>query len=95
MPTVPLPDEPRLEQLRKQAKDLRASVLAGDPGALAEVAEHYSLPLEPSAPSRSGWLRRSSSWLADMDSVTGQRCAATLTRWSATAASRPGWRMPG
>jgi Ankyrin repeats (many copies) len=42
MPTVPLPDRPSLEQLRKQAKDLRASVVAGDPGALAEVAEHYS-----------------------------------------------------
>ena len=40
MPVIPLPDEPNFEQLRKQAKDLRRAVLAGDPGALAEVAEH-------------------------------------------------------
>ena len=38
MPTVPLPDEPSLEQLRNQAKDLRRAVLAGEPGALAEAA---------------------------------------------------------
>ena len=38
MPTVPLPDEPSLEQLRNQAKDLRRAVLAGEPGALAETA---------------------------------------------------------
>jgi Ankyrin repeat len=36
-----LPDEPSLEQLRNQAKDLRRAVLAGEPGALAEVAEHF------------------------------------------------------
>jgi ankyrin repeat protein len=41
MPTLPLPDEPSLEQLRNQAKDLRRAVLAGDPEALAEVAERY------------------------------------------------------
>ncbi len=41
MPVIPLPDEPSFEQLRKQAKDLRRAVLAGDPGALAEVAEHF------------------------------------------------------
>jgi ankyrin repeat protein len=41
MPVIPLPDEPNFEQLRKQAKDLRHAVLAGDPGALAEVAEHF------------------------------------------------------
>jgi ankyrin repeat protein len=40
MPVMPLPDEPNFGQLRKQAKDLRRAVLAGDPGALAEVAEH-------------------------------------------------------
>src|SRR5579864_4662694 len=39
MPVIPLPDEPSFEQLRKQAKDLRRAVLAGDPGARAEVAE--------------------------------------------------------
>jgi hypothetical protein len=32
MPVIPLPDEPNFEQLRKQAKDLRRAVLAGDPG---------------------------------------------------------------
>ena len=31
MPVIPLPDEPSFEQLRKQAKDLRRAVLAGDP----------------------------------------------------------------
>jgi len=36
-----LPDEPSLEQLRNQAKDLRRAVLAGAPDALTEVAEHY------------------------------------------------------
>ena len=36
-----LPDEPSYEQLRNQAKDLRRAVLAGEPGALAEVAEHF------------------------------------------------------
>ena len=41
MPVISLPDEPNFEQLRKQAKDLRRAVLAGDPGALAEVAEHF------------------------------------------------------
>jgi hypothetical protein len=41
MPVIPLPDEPSLTQLRKQAKDLRRGVQAGDPAALAEVAEHY------------------------------------------------------
>src|SRR5579859_6728771 len=39
MPVIPLPDEPSFEQLRKQAKDLRRAVLAGDPGARAEIAE--------------------------------------------------------
>jgi ankyrin repeat protein len=41
MPVIPLPDEPSLEQLRNQAKDLRRAVLAGDPRALAEVAERF------------------------------------------------------
>ncbi|MGH3228645.1 MAG: ankyrin repeat domain-containing protein [Streptosporangiaceae bacterium] len=40
-----LPDEPSYEQLRNQAKDLRRAVLAGEPAALAEVAEHF-----PAAP---------------------------------------------
>jgi ankyrin repeat protein len=41
MPVIPLPEEPSLTQLRKQAKDLRRGVRVGDPAALAEVAEHY------------------------------------------------------
>jgi ankyrin repeat protein len=41
VPTVPLPEEPSFEQLRKQAKDLRRAVRAGDPAALTEVAEHH------------------------------------------------------
>ena len=39
MPALSLPDEPSLEQLRNQAQDLRRAVLAGEPGALAEVAK--------------------------------------------------------
>ena len=42
MPVLPLPDEPSLEQLRNQAKDLRRAVLAGEPHALAEVAERFN-----------------------------------------------------
>jgi hypothetical protein len=38
-PVAGLPDEPSFEQLRNQAKDLRRAVLAGEPDALAEVAE--------------------------------------------------------
>src|SRR6516225_4971364 len=41
MPAISLPDEPSLEQLRNQAKDLRRAVLAGEPGALAEVAKRF------------------------------------------------------
>jgi hypothetical protein len=41
MPLLPLPDEPSLEQLRNQAKDLQRAVLAADPDALAEVAERF------------------------------------------------------
>ena len=41
MPVVPLPEEPSSEHLRKQAKDLRRAVRAGDPAALAEVTEHH------------------------------------------------------
>jgi len=36
-----LPDEPSLEQLRNQAKDLRRAVLARDPEALAEVTQRF------------------------------------------------------
>jgi Ankyrin repeats (many copies) len=40
MPTVSLPDEPSLGQLRNQARDLQRAVAAGDPAALALAAEH-------------------------------------------------------
>ena len=39
MSTIPLPDEPSLEQLRNRAKDLQRAVRSGDPAAVAEVAE--------------------------------------------------------
>jgi hypothetical protein len=54
MPVLPLPDEPSLEQLRNQAKDLQRAVLAADPDALAEVAERF--PDTP-APFPSGALQ--------------------------------------
>jgi ankyrin repeat protein len=41
VPTVPLPGSPRVEQLRKQARDLQRAVRAGDAPALARVAEHH------------------------------------------------------
>jgi ankyrin repeat protein len=40
MPTVPLPEEPNFEQLKKQAKDLQRAVRVGDPDAVTHVAEH-------------------------------------------------------
>ncbi len=57
MPTVPLPQEPSLEQLRKQAKDLRRAVRAGEPAARAETAEHHPDALEESAATGSFPLR--------------------------------------
>jgi hypothetical protein len=41
MSTVPLPERPSLEHLRKQAKALRRNVLVGAEDALALVAEHH------------------------------------------------------
>jgi hypothetical protein len=41
VPTVPLPEQPSLEQLLTQARDLQRAVRAGDAGALVHVAEHY------------------------------------------------------
>jgi hypothetical protein len=41
VPTVPLPDDPNLEQLRNQAKDLRDLVRADVQGALDLVGEHH------------------------------------------------------
>ncbi len=40
MPTVPLPEQPSLAQLRKKARELHRAVRAGDDAALAHVAEH-------------------------------------------------------
>jgi ankyrin repeat protein len=40
VPTVPLPADPRFDQLKKQARDLQRAVRAGEPDALAHVAEH-------------------------------------------------------
>src|SRR5260370_37438505 len=39
--TVRLPNDPSIAQLRKQAKELRRAVMAGEPAALAHVAEHF------------------------------------------------------
>ncbi|MEO5841740.1 MAG: ankyrin repeat domain-containing protein [Acidimicrobiales bacterium] len=41
MPTVPLPNEPNLEQLRRQAKELRDAVRSGEARALAWLEEHH------------------------------------------------------
>jgi ankyrin repeat protein len=41
MPTIPLPEEPSLEQLKKQAKDLLKAVRSGNPDSLAFAAEQH------------------------------------------------------
>ena len=41
MPTRPLPNDPSLEHLRKQAKRLRNAARAGDPGAIAQIREFH------------------------------------------------------
>src|SRR3954452_9148457 len=41
MPTVPLPDDPDLDQLRKRARELQQAVREGEPQALAIAAEHH------------------------------------------------------
>jgi ankyrin repeat protein len=41
MPTVPLPEQPSLDQLRNQARELQRAVRSGDAAALAHAAEHY------------------------------------------------------
>ena len=40
MATVPLPEDPNLEQLKRQARDLKRSFDAGDADARAHVGEH-------------------------------------------------------
>ena len=52
MPVIPLPDEPSLTQLRKQAKDLRRAAAAGQPDALAEVQEVAKGPFVTDAEER-------------------------------------------
>src|SRR5580704_1583341 len=47
MPPVSLPDDASLEQLRKQAKDVRDLARADVPGALALVAEHHPKGAHP------------------------------------------------
>ncbi len=37
MPTLPLPEEPNLEQLHTQARDLQPAIRAGEPDALSEL----------------------------------------------------------
>jgi hypothetical protein len=44
MSTLSLPDEPSLEQLRNQARELQRAVRSGDQDALAEVDERYPEP---------------------------------------------------
>lgn len=44
MPTKPLPDNPSLEHLKKQAKRLLDRLHAGDPGARAEIEEFHPKP---------------------------------------------------
>ncbi|HEY7049526.1 MAG TPA: ankyrin repeat domain-containing protein [Jatrophihabitantaceae bacterium] len=49
MPTVPLPQDPSLDQLRNQARELQRAVRTGDAGARAMVAEFHP---DPPAPDR-------------------------------------------
>ncbi len=49
MPGVRLPDDPDLDQLRRQAKELRDAVRAGRPEALTLVAKHDPIPRVPPA----------------------------------------------
>ena len=50
MPSVPLPDDPSFEQLRKPAKDLRDLAPAGLP-----APSTWSPSTIPKAPTRSHW----------------------------------------
>lgn len=47
MPSASLPDDPNLEQLRKQSKDLRDLARAGIPGAVDLVAAHHPKGAHP------------------------------------------------
>lgn len=41
LPTRTLPERPNLDQLKRQAKELRDAIVAGDAEAVAEVSAHY------------------------------------------------------
>ncbi|MBE1488808.1 ankyrin repeat domain-containing protein [Plantactinospora soyae] len=56
MPTVPLPADPNLEQLRHQARTLQRAVRAGEPAALARIAEHHPAGV-PAEAARAGFPR--------------------------------------
>ena len=59
VPTQDLPEQPSLEQLRNQAKDLRRAVLAGSAAAAAEVTARYpdaQLPAGAPLPLRAAQL---------------------------------------
>ena len=47
MPTSPLPNNPSIEHLRKDAKRLRRAVQVGDADALARVHEFHPLAHQP------------------------------------------------
>jgi hypothetical protein len=49
MPVRRLPVRPDLEQLHRQAKELLRAIHDGDPGAIAELREHHSESIDPSA----------------------------------------------
>jgi ankyrin repeat protein len=47
VPVIPLPDDPDLAQLRRQAKELRRSVVAGEPAAVALATEVHGRLADP------------------------------------------------
>jgi hypothetical protein len=69
MPVRRLPVRPDLDQLKHQAKDLLRDIRAGDPAALAELAEHH-----PEAP---GAINPASAKLADAQLVLAKSYQAT------------------
>ena len=75
MPTVPLPEEPNLEQLRKQAKDLRRAWQAGEPAALALVADDGA-KIRQSLSSRAETMRRRE--LAEIEGKAGAKSQSML-----------------
>ena len=47
MPDKSLPDQPNLEQYKKQAKDLLHAVAQAEPGALDRIRRHYPIRSGP------------------------------------------------